>query len=58
MIKVIKNPSFTGYYEIYDGINVVEEVQGRIKAKRTAFKLAKANKQTFIVFLGERVDVE
>ena len=58
MIKVIKNPSFSGYYEIYDGIYVVEEVQGRIKAKRTAFKLAKANKENFILFLGEHLDVE
>ena len=58
MIKVVKNPSFSGYYEIYDGIYVVEEVQGRIKAKRVAFKLAKAMKQTFILFLGEQLDVE
>jgi hypothetical protein len=58
MIKVIKNLSFSGYYEIYDGINVVEEVQGRIKAKRAALKLAKAMKQTFILFLGEQLDVE
>ena len=58
MIKVIKNPSFSGYYEIYDGINPIEEVQGRIKAKRVAIKLAKAMKQTFILFLGEQLDVK
>ena len=57
MIKVIKNASFSGYYEIYNGIHVVEEVQGRIKAKRVAIKLAKADEQTFIVFLGEQVNV-
>ena len=57
MIKVIKNKSFSGYYEIYDGINVVEEIQGRIKAKRVAMKLAKKLKETFIIFLGEQIDV-
>jgi hypothetical protein len=58
MIKVIKNPSFNGYYEIYDGLYVVEEIQGRIKAKRLALKLAKTKKETFIAFLGETVDVD
>lgn len=58
MIKVIKNKSFSGYYEIYDGLYVVDEIQGRIKAKRVALKLAKAMKQTFILFLGEQVDVD
>ena len=57
MIKVIKNKSFSGYYEIYDGINVVEEIQGRIKAKRVAMKLAKKLKETFFIFLGEQIDV-
>jgi hypothetical protein len=58
MIKVIKNKSFIGYYEIYDGLYVVDEIQGRIKAKRVALKLAKAMKQTFILFLGEQLDVD
>ena len=58
MIKVIKNKSFTGYYEIYDGIYVVEEVQGRTKAKRVALKLAKGKKETMISFLGDLLDVE
>jgi hypothetical protein len=58
MIKVIKNKSFSGYYEIYDGLYVVDEIQGRIKAKRVALKLAKAMKQTFILFLGEQLDVD
>ena len=58
MIKVIKNKSFSGYYEIYDGLYVVDEIQGRIKAKRVALKLAKATKQTFILFLGEQLDVD
>lgn len=57
MIKVIKNKSFSGYYEIYDGLYVVEEVQGRTKAKRVALKLAKEKKQSFISFLGEQIDV-
>ena len=58
MIKVIKNKSFSGYYEIYNGLYVVEEIQGKLKAKRVALKLAKEEKQTFIVFLGEQVDVD
>jgi hypothetical protein len=58
MIKVVKNKSFSGYYEIYDGIYVVEEVQGRTKAKRVASKLAKKSGKTFFLFLGESIDVE
>jgi len=58
MIKVIKNPSFSGYYEIYDDSQPIEEVQGRLKAKRTALKIARKLKESFIIFLGESVDVE
>ena len=58
MIKVIKNPSFSGYYEIYDDAQPIEEVQGRLKAKRMALKIARKLKQPFIIFLGESVDVE
>lgn len=57
MIKVIKNKSFSGYYEIYDGLYVVEEIQGRTKAKRAALKLAKEKEESIILFLGESVDV-
>ena len=41
MIKVIKNKSFSEYYEIYDDSVRLEEVQGKLKAKRVATKLAK-----------------
>jgi len=58
MIKVIKNPSFAGYYEIYDDAVRVEEIQGKLKAKRYALKLAKKLEQTFFLFLGEGVNVE
>jgi hypothetical protein len=58
MIKVIKNASFSGYYEIYDDYVAVDEVQGKLKAKRVASKLAKKLKLQFFVFLGESVDVE
>ena len=58
MIKVIKNKSITGYYVIYDNSAPVDEIQGRLKAKRYAMKLAKKLKQSFILFLGESVDVE
>ena len=58
MIKVIKNPSFAGYYEIYDEAVRVEEIQGKLKAKRYAMKLAKKSKQTFFLFLGESIGVE
>ena len=58
MIKVVKNPSFVGYYEIYDDSVRVEEIQGKLKAKRYALKLAKRLEQTFVLFLGESVDVE
>tara|TARA_A100001037_G_C14769167_1_gene465295 strand:+ start:228 stop:404 length:177 start_codon:yes stop_codon:yes gene_type:complete len=58
MIKVVKNKSFSGYYEIYDGIYVVEEVQGRAKARRVALKLAKSKKETVVNFLGDLIDVE
>ena len=58
MIKVVKNKSFSGYFEIYDGIYIVEEVQGRTKAKRVALKLAKGKKESMISFLGDLLDVE
>ena len=58
MIKVTKNPSFAGYYEIYDESVRVEEIQGKLKAKRYAMKLAKKSEQSFFLFLGESVDVE
>ena len=41
MIKVEKNKSFAGYYEIYDDLVRVDEIQGKLKAKRIALKLAK-----------------
>ena len=58
MIKVTQNKSITGYYEIHDDGSYVTEIQGRLKAKRFAMKLAKKLKQSFILFLGEGVDVE
>jgi len=58
MIKVIKNKSFSEYYEIYEDSVRVEEVQGKLKAKRVAMKLAKKLRQTFIIFLGESLSVE
>ena len=58
MIKVVKNPSFAGYYEIYDDHVRVDEIQGKLKSKRVEMKLAKKLKQTFFLFLGESVDVE
>ena len=58
MIKVVKNPSFDGYYEIFDEQVMAEEVQGRNKAKRTAMKLARKLKLSFIIFLGKSMDVE
>jgi hypothetical protein len=58
MIKVIKNPSFSGYYEIYDDGAVEQEVQGRLNAKRSAVKLARKSKQTFIIFLGEQLNID
>ena len=58
MIKVIRNESFGEYYEIYENTDRIEEVQGRLKARRTALKLAKKLNQTFIIFLGESINVE
>jgi len=58
MIKVIKNKSFSEYYEIYDDSVRLEETQGKLKAKRIAMKLAKKSKQTFFIFLGESLKVE
>jgi len=58
MIKVVKNPSFAGYYEIYEDSVRLEEIQGKLKAKRYAMKLAKKLKQTFIIFVGETINVE
>ena len=57
MVRVIKNPSFDGYYEILEDGVAVEEIQGRMKAKRTAMKLARKAKENFFVFLDDSVDV-
>jgi hypothetical protein len=57
VIKVIKNPSFDGYYEILEDGVAVEEVQGRMKAKRTAMKLARRRELKSFVFLDGSVDV-
>jgi hypothetical protein len=58
MVKVTKNPSFAGYYEIYDDSVRVEEIQGKLKAKRYAMKLAKKLEQAYFMFLNESVNVE
>ena len=58
MIKVITNESFAGYYEIYDGLIPVEEIQGRAKARRLALKMARKAGQTCISFLGKMITVE
>ena len=58
MIKVIRNESFCEYYEIYEDTDRIEEVQGRLKARRVALKLAKKLRQKFILFLGESINVE
>ena len=58
MVKVTRNKSFAGYYEIYDDSVRIEEIQGKLKAKRYAMKLAKKLKQSFFLFLGDSVDVE
>jgi hypothetical protein len=58
MIKVIKNESIAAYYIIYDNGVPVDEIQGRLKAKRYAMKLAMKLKQSFFAFLDEIVDVE
>ena len=58
MIKVTKNPSFAGYYEIYDDSVRIEEIQGKLKAKRYAMKLAKKLGERYFIFVGESVNVE
>jgi hypothetical protein len=58
MIKVTRNLSFEGYYEIYHDHEVVEEIQGKLKAKRVAMKIAKKEGDPFFLFLGDSVNVE
>ena len=41
MIKIIKNPNFPQFLEIFKDSTLIEEVQGRAKAFRIASKLAK-----------------
>ena len=36
----------------------LEEVQGKLKARRTAMKLAKKMGERFFIFLNESIDVE
>ena len=58
MIKVIRNPSFDMYFEIYDEQTRVDEIQGKLKARREAMKLARSKGESYILFLGEMLNVE
>ena len=58
MIKIIKNPNFPQFLEIFKDSTFIEEVQGRAKAFRIASKLAKNQSQKFFVFDNKKIDID
>ena len=59
MIKIIKNPNFPQFLEVFLNSELVEEVQGRAKALRLARKVAKEeNISCFVAWNGKLMQVE
>ncbi len=58
MIKIKKNPNFPQFLEVFNGITLIEEVQGRAKAFRIAKKLAKQEGQKSFIFKDKMVDID
>ena len=58
MIKIKKNPNFPQFLEVFNGITLVEEVQGRAKAFRIAKKLAKEQGEKAFIFRDKMVDID
>ena len=59
MIKIIKNPNFPQFLEVFLNSSLVEEVQGRAKAIRLAKKVAKEEGlSTFVDFRGNLIRVD
>ena len=49
MIKTEKNENFRGFFNVFAFGELIEQVQGRIKANALALKLAKEHKHTHFV---------
>ena len=58
MIKVAQNPNFPQFVEIWDEGRLIQEVRGKMKALRVAFKLAKRLGEKYILFNKEVVEVQ
>jgi hypothetical protein len=58
MIKIKKNPNFPQFLEVFNGISLIEEVQGRAKAFRIAKKLAKEQGEKWFMFRDKIVDID
>jgi len=58
MIKIIKNPNFPQWLEVFFNADLIEEVQGRAKAIRLAKKLAKEENQSCFLLNGRLVQVD
>jgi hypothetical protein len=58
MIKIKKNPNFPQFLEVFNGITLIEEVQGRAKAFRIAKKLAKQEGQKSFIFRDKMIDID
>jgi hypothetical protein len=57
MIKVTQNENFPQYVQLYWGTVLVEEYRNTSHALREAVKMAKAQGQHFMSFLGEYKEV-
>jgi adenylyl- and sulfurtransferase ThiI len=57
MIKIVKNPNFPQFLEIFLNADLIEEVQGRAKAMRIAKKLAKENGLDYVILGDKMVDI-
>jgi hypothetical protein len=57
MIKVTQNENFPQYVQLYWGSVLVDEYNSKSQALREAVKMAKAQGQHFMNFLGEFKEV-
>ncbi|SVD07129.1 uncharacterized protein METZ01_LOCUS359983 [marine metagenome] len=58
MIKIVRNPNFPEWLEIFNGRTLIKEVQGRAKAVRIAEKLAKKQGDAMFLFEDRTIDTE
>jgi hypothetical protein len=56
MIKIVKNPNFPQFLEIFSNADLIEEVQGRAKAVKIAKRLARKQGLKIVIFGDKMLD--